>query len=131
MLSISALTFGLVVASPAMAAECNQDIGNLMKKRQGIIDELNKLAKSSPKGQLDPQVSCPKLRSLAAAEKELSAYLTKNKDWCMVPDTAVTNIDTSAKRTAVIAGRACKVAEQIKKGQEAIGTGPKLPTGPL
>lgn len=130
-LAISAWTFGLVSASPAGAAECNQDIGALMKKRQGIIDELSKLAKSAPKGQLDPIASCPKLRSLAVVEQDLAAYLSKNKDWCMVPDTAVSNIEASAKRTQAIAGKACKVAEQIKKGQQAIGTGPKLPAGPL
>jgi hypothetical protein len=131
LLVLSAWTFGLASASPVKAGECNQDIGALTQKRQSVIEQLNKLAKHSPKGQLDPIASCPKLRALAAIEQKLSAYLTKNKDWCMVPDAAVTNMAASAKRTQAVAGQACKVAEQIKKGQQAIGTGPKLPTGPL
>ncbi len=132
LLAIAACTFGLASGSPAMAGECNQDIGALAQKRQGIIAELNKVAKASPRGQLDPLASCPKLRSLAAVEQQLAAYLSKNKDWCMVPDAAVTNIEASAKRTQMLAGKACKVAEQIKKGQQAgASTGPKLPTGPL
>jgi hypothetical protein len=130
-LAISAWTFGLSAASPALAAECNQEIGAMMKKRQGVIDELNRLAKAAPKGQLDPTASCPKLRVLAALEKELVTYFVKNKDWCMIPDAAVTNISASAKHMQEVAGKACQVAEQIKKGQQAIGTGPKLPTGPL
>jgi len=130
-LSISAWTMS-VALSPAMAGECNKDIGALMQKRQQSIEQLNKLAKASPKGQLDPIASCPKLRGLAVIEQELAAYLTKNKDWCMVPDNAVAGIQPSSKHTREIAGKACKVAEQIKKGQEAgAAAAPKLPAGPL
>lgn len=134
LLAVSIWTFGFAALSPATAGECNQDIGDLTKKRQAVIEQLNKVAKASPKGQLDPIASCPKLRSLAVIEQALAAYLTKNKDWCMVPDTAVTNIEASAKHTQMIAGQACKVAAQIKKGQQAgagAAAGPKLPTGPL
>ena len=132
LLAASIWIFGLAAVSPAKASECNQDIGNLTQQRQAVIEQLNKVAKASPKGQLDPVAACPKLRALAAIEQKLSAYLTKNKDWCMVPDSAITNIDASAKHSRTIAGQACKVAEQIKKGQEAgAAAGPKLPTGPL
>jgi hypothetical protein len=119
--------------SSAFAAECGDDIGNLTKKRQMIIDQLNKLAKSSPRGQLDPTLSCPKLRDLATAEQELLVYLQKNKDWCMVPDEAITNITMSVGRTKTVASRACMIAEQMKKNQETGGLegGQKLPTGPL
>jgi hypothetical protein len=117
--------------TPTFAADCNGDIQKLMMKRQDIIAKLNKLVAATPKHQLDPTTSCEPLRELAAAERELGAYLTKNKDWCQVPDSAVSNIETSSKHTATIAGNACNVAAQIKKNQDAIGTGPKLPTGPL
>lgn len=131
-LAVSVWTFGFAALSPATAAECNEDIGALTQKRQAIIDQLNKVAKASPKGQLDPTAACPKLRNLAVIEHQLSDYLTKNKEWCMVPDAAITNIETSAKHTLTIAGQACKVAEQIKKGQQAgAAAAPKLPTGPL
>ncbi len=131
LLAVAALSYGLIAASPSFAGECNADIGNLMKKRQGLIDDLNKQAKASPKGQLDPTTACGKLRGLAASERELLAYLTKNKDWCMVPDAAITGLETGSKHTTAMAANACKVAEQIKKGQESVGTGPKLPAGPL
>ncbi|MGB2730315.1 MAG: hypothetical protein WBC24_06110 [Methylovirgula sp.] len=125
-----ALPDWLAPFSPALAAECTDDIGNLTKKRQLIIDQLNKLAKSSPKGQLDPALSCPKLRDLASAETALLGYLQKNKDWCMVPDEAISNITMSLNRSKMVAGRACAIAEQMKKNEEA-GGGQKLPTGPL
>ena len=134
MSALIALPFCLELVSPALAAECGQDIGNLTKKRQSVIDELNRLAKASAKGQLDPAISCPKLRNLAAAEEELLAYLQKNKDWCMVPDEAITNLTMSLNRSKMVAGRACNIAEQIKKNQESGGgleSAQKLPTGPL
>ncbi len=130
--SFIAGSFVTLSATPGYAGECNTDIAALMKKRQNIIDALNKEAKASPKGQLDPTAACGKLRSLAAAERELLAYFTKNKDWCMVPDNAITGLTEGSKKTAGMAANACRVAEQVKKGQEAISnSAPKLPTGPL
>jgi len=131
------LTFSLSLglSQPAKAAECSEDIGNLSKKRMDVIQALNKLAKSSPKGQLDPALSCPKLRELAAAEKAMLEYLNKNKDWCSVPDEAIMNLDKSFRHSTEIAGKACAFAAQEKKNQESgsdsLLGGQKLPTGPL
>jgi hypothetical protein len=142
-LGLSALTLGAPLTSfspaglsrPAQAAECSEDIGNLTKRRMDIIQSLNKLAHSSAKGQLDPALSCPKLRELAESENALIAYLNKNKDWCMVPDEAISNLQKSHEHSAMIAAKACAFAAQEKKAQEAgadsaLG-GQKLPSGPL
>lgn len=131
--ALFALPIGVALLSPARAAECSEDIGNLTKRRQAVIDELNRLAKSSPHHQLDPSVSCPKLRDLAAAEGALLAYLNKNKDWCMVPDEAISNLSMSLNRSKSVASRACMIAAQLKKNQEAgaLGGAEKLPSGPL
>ena len=120
----------------AYATDCNQDIGALTKKRQGILDQLNKLAQGGKK-QLDPVASCPKLRALVAVEHELLAYLTKNKDWCAVPDEAFQNISASTGKSGKVANQACTVAAKMKKAQEQQASGalnapqPKLPAGPL
>jgi hypothetical protein len=120
----------------AQATDCNQDIGALSKKRQGIIDQLNQLAQGGKKKQLDPVASCPKLRALVAAERELVAYLAKNKEWCAVPDEAFQNLSAGAAKTVKVANQACTVAEQMKKAQEqqaagALNAQQKLPSGPL
>lgn len=132
-----ALALLLALGGAARAGDCNEDITALSKKRQAFIDQLNQLAKGGNK-QLDPVASCPKLRALAAAERDLAAYLSKNKDWCNVPDEALQNITMSSGRTGQVANQACKVAEQIKKAQEQQATGgpgqpptQKLPAGPL
>jgi hypothetical protein len=120
----------------AYATDCNQDIGALTKKRQGILDELNKLAQGGKK-QLEPVAACPKLRALVAVEHELVAYLTKNKDWCAVPDEAFQNISASTGKSGKVANQACTVAAKMKKAQEQQASGalnvpqPKLPAGPL
>jgi hypothetical protein len=132
-----ALAAGLsiLICGAAYAGDCNQDLGALTKKRQGIIDELNQLAQGGKK-QLDPVASCPKLRALVAAERDLVAYLSKNKEWCAVPDEAFQNISAAAGKTSKVANQACTVAEQIKKAQEqqaagALNAQQKLPAGPL
>jgi hypothetical protein len=131
------LALVLAFGGTASAADCNEEIANLTKKRQSFIDQLNQLAKGGKK-QLDPITSCPKLKSLAAAERDLVAYLTKNKDWCNVPDDALQNLSKGSAKTGEVANQACKVADQMKKAQEQQASGgagqppaPKLPSGPL
>jgi hypothetical protein len=139
-MALAAVALSLAVCGgTAYAGDCNQDIGALTKKRQGIIDELNQLAKDKGGGkkQLDPVASCPKLRALVAAEHELVAYLTKNKDWCSVPDEALQNISASNVKSNAVANQACTAAAQMKKAQEQQASGAlnapqqKLPAGPL
>ena len=135
--ALLATTSGLFffICGAAYAIDCNEDIGALTKKRQGIIDQLNQLAQGGKK-QLDPIASCPKLRALVAAERELVAYLTKNKEWCVVPDEAVQNLTLGAGKTGKVANQACTIAAQMKKAQEqqaagALSAQPNLPSGPL
>jgi hypothetical protein len=127
----------LAVCGAALALDCNEDIAKLTKKRQGVIDQLNHQSKGA-KNQLDPVAACPKLRALVAAENELVSYLTKNKEWCSVPDEALANINASSSKSSTVANQACKVAAQMKKAQQQQSAGAlnappgqKLPTGPL
>lgn len=102
-----------------------------------LISEFNEMAKSHG-GKLDPIESCPKLKILAGVESSFKAYMIKNKDWCNVPDEAITNVSELQAKTVALATRVCTVAEQFKKQQAAQAAGgpaapapPKLPTGPL
>lgn len=133
-----AAALALSLSGAALAGDCNEDIGALTKKRQGIIDQLNQLAKNNAgKKQLDPVASCPKLKALVAAERDLIAYLTKNKDWCSVPEEALRNVTAGDANTSKIATQACAAAAQMKKMQEQQAAGilnapqQKLPAGPL
>lgn len=139
--SACVVRLGLVaVASTVLAgaalADCNQDFAKLMSKRMVDITALNKISKANG-GKLDPIAACPRLRSLAAAEGEVVAYMTKNKDWCNLPDDLVQKMSASRSKTASIAVKACSFAVKLKKAQQQQASQQqqeqaiKLPTGPL
>ena len=133
-LPVLMLGFGLPTLIAPARADCNEDLGKLMQKREAIIQELNASAKAT-KGKLDPVGACPKLKKLSGMESELIAYMTKNKEWCAIPDNAIENASSGHSKTAQTANQACNIAAQMKKAQEQQangGAGPaKLPAGPL
>ena len=133
---LSAVAF-LGAAAPAFA-DCQEDLGKIMQERQTFIDTLSKM-NNGGKGKLDPIAACPKLRSLAAVEGKVVAYLEKNKDWCNVPDNFLENAKQGRAKSVSFAAKACQVAAQVQKmkQQQAQGGGAggpqvqKLPAGPL
>jgi hypothetical protein len=125
---------GLPALVAPARADCNEDLGRIMQRREAAIQNLNDMAKASH-GKLDPIGACPKLRKLVGMENELLAYMTKNKEWCAIPDNAIENASAGHAKTAQTANQACNIAVQMKKAQEQQangGAGPtKLPAGPL
>jgi len=128
-------------ALPALAQSCNDDIGKFQQRRQVQIAGLNAL-NAKGKGKLDPIAACPKLRALSGVEEEMFKYMTKNKDWCNIPDDVMENVKEGKGKSANLAGQACKAAAQVAKmkaaaarqQQEGSGGGQpvqRLPTGPL
>ncbi len=136
----AALSVGVLLAAVAGASaqSCNEDIGALQQKRQAQIDALNKLSKAG-NGKLDPAAACPRLRTLAAVEREMAAYMEKNQNWCSIPDQIVEQVKDGSGKTGQMAGQACKVAAEMRKMQQqqaaggAVGGPPplQLPRGPL
>ena len=133
--SALALT-GMILAAGTLAAraDCQEDVGKLMQRRQTAVDGVNK-AKTAA-GKLDPTLACPRLRVLAAIEGEANAYFTKNQDWCNLPPDLVEKISASAKRTAGVAVQACNFVVKMKEMQKQAQQqqqemAPKLPSGPL
>ncbi len=118
-------------------ADCNGDMGALMKKRLGITSQLE-ANKKAHGGKLDPGLACPQLRSLAVAQGEVLAYMVKNKDWCGLPDELINKMTAAKAQMNQYSVKACSVAVKIKQMQEQQAKAPaqqlqalKLPTGPL
>ena len=131
---ISAIGF-----SSAARADCQEDLGVMMKKRNSQMESLNRLSKGG-KGKLDPIAACPALRNLASVEGQIVAYAEKNKEWCNLPPDFLDNAKKGRAGSQKFAGQACAAAVQVKKMKEqaqqqaAGGGGPqvqRLPTGPL
>jgi hypothetical protein len=118
---------------------CGEDIQKLAQRRQAELDKINALVKSAPGKKIDPVVFCSQSAGLNSAENALLAYMTKNKDWCSIPDEVINSLKTAHAKSAGFSAKACTVAAQMRKMKEqqaAGGTtaGPQpqaLPTGPL
>ncbi|MFN3889175.1 MAG: hypothetical protein ACK4MV_02170 [Beijerinckiaceae bacterium] len=131
--SAAAAAILVLGATGAMAQSCNDDIGGMQQKRNVQLEALNKITKAN-KGKLDPVAACPRLRTLAALEREMLAYMEKNQSWCSIPDQIIEQVKTGSARTSQIAGQACKIAEQaraMQQQQQSAAPAPALPRGPL
>jgi hypothetical protein len=130
-----------LLASAAARADCNSDMGALAAKRASInaVLEANKKAHA---GKIDPVAACPQLKALAAAQGAMVSYMTKNKDWCGLPDDLVEQSSKAQAQISGFAGKACGMIAQIKKmqAQQAAAAAQqqaaqvpqlKLPAGPL
>jgi hypothetical protein len=131
------LGIGAAAFATAAHADCNQDIAAFGQKRNDAIQKLNAISKAHG-GKLDPVEACPALRHLSAVEGEMDAYLTKNKDWCNIPDEFMANFKQGTSRTGGMAKQACALAAKVKEMQKNGGFGAvaapppvKLPAGPL
>jgi hypothetical protein len=125
------------LATPVFAqSTCETDMMRLKTKYEGVAKSLGQLKRKD--GKIDAAVACPKLRVMASIDAEWIAYLTKNKNWCNVPDEALASMEERKKHDTAYTGQACNVAAQMKKMQEQQAAGAaqaqpqvRLPAGPL
>jgi hypothetical protein len=139
-LSLAAALLGFDANSAARAQEssCQADFQRLTQKRMAQIGALNKLGKAG-KGKMDPIAACPIARNLAVIEGEMLSYMTKNKEWCAIPDNVLDTFKQARAKTQTFASQACGVAVKVKKMQEQQrqqaanpqNAPAKLPAGPL
>jgi hypothetical protein len=138
LLSLTLFALAPLAASPAWAADdCQADLPKMMQARMSQIEKLNAIGKAG-KGKIDPMAACPVAKGLVASEGQLLAYMTKNKEWCQVPDQFLNQLKEAHGRDQVFAAKACEAAANFKKMQDQQraaangGTGPaRLPSGPL
>ncbi len=102
----------LAGAGAAHAQSCQDDFQKLSARRMAQIQVLNNLGKSG-KGKMDPNAACPAAKKLAGVESEMLAYMSKNKDWCAIPDAVLDNFKQASAKTKNFAAQACAVAAKI------------------
>ncbi len=139
-LLLMGLMFPANPVSPASAQQsCQGDFQRLTEKRMAQIGVLNRLGKAG-KGHMDPIAACPAARALVGIETEMLNYMTKNKDWCTIPDNVIEGFKAARAKSQGFAGQACSVAAKVKQMQtqqrSQAAAGPanqplKLPAGPL
>jgi len=119
-----AVVTGLLVVAALLGptaawADCNADLGALA----------------------DPVAACPQLKALAAAQGAVVSYMTKNKDWCSLPDDLIAKTAGAQAQINGFAAKACGMIAKIKEMQAKAAQQQaaqasqvpalKLPTGPL
>lgn len=120
---------------------CQPEFIPLMQKRQAAIQRVNNF---KPKSTTAAQ-ACSGFKDLAARNKALLDYMTKNKDWCQFNDeqmngisSAQENIDKSRASTCDAAAKQAAQIKQMRRqqqqqgsGQAGVGSGVRLPQGAL
>jgi hypothetical protein len=131
------LGFGLAAAAgaPALAQSCGDDMTSMSQQRQHAMEAINAMVQGAKGKQIDPNVFCAKSQPLNAIETKMLVYMTKNKDWCQIPDEVVNQLKDAHAKTVSFSGRACKAAADQKKAQAQGAAGmpqaQPLPAGPL
>ena len=133
-----------VSAVPALAEQdCASDLQKLASRREAALQGINAMVAASKGHKLDPEAFCTRSRPLNVAEEAMIAYMSKNKDWCQIPDDALNNLKAAHAKSVAFSGKACGVASQIAKmkkqaeqqaQQQQAGGAPQIqpfPTGPL
>jgi hypothetical protein len=135
---LSLLAF-LAAAGAAHAQSCQEDFQKLTERRMAQIQALNNLGKAG-KGKMDPAAACATSKRLVAVENEMAGYMSKNKEWCNIPDQVLDGFKQAAAKTRGFSGQACTAAAKMKQMMEqqreqaasgGMGAPPKLPAGPL
>jgi len=126
----------LAIASPAFAQSCGDDMQKLQSARATALASINKMAAAAKGKPLNAEQFCAGARPLTSADGALFAYMTKNKDWCQIPDEVVAQFSAARAKDNAMAGRACSVAAQMRKAQEqgaqaGAPAAQPLPSGPL
>ena len=140
-LATGAALLAMTVAAPAFA-DCQTDIQGFMKRRDGVIAQLNQMTHGAKGKKLDPIAACPKFKALTGILNQTVAYLEKNKDWCSIPDSLLDGAKGQRGQFSKTASQACGIAAKIavmkKRAQQQAAQGgmagpqvQQLPHGPL
>lgn len=131
---VFAVGLSAVFGASAALADCTTDVQKLTQDRMAAFKVINETVAAAKGKQIDPGVFCVKSRPLVASDEKLLAYITKNQEWCGIPQTMIDQLKQARGKDGVMNANACKVAEQMKKAQEsgaAANAPPPLPAGPL
>jgi hypothetical protein len=140
----AAIGAAVLLTAPAFAAQdCATDLQTLAARREAALKSINELVASAHGKKLDPDAFCARSRPLNAAEETMLAYMQKNKDWCQIPDEAISQLKDTHVKSVAFGGKACTVAAQMRtmkakaqaaqQAQQAGGQPAEqpLPAGPL
>lgn len=105
-LKIAAIAVVSALSIASARADCQSDVA----AARADLEQKGKALNEAGKKKADPQTLCPLFRSFSSAEAKWVEFLTKNKDWCQIPEQAITQAAASHKKTNDIRDKVCQVA---------------------
>lgn len=98
--------------APALAQSAVCEEGRkLFVERQNIMQRIN----SWQKNKVNPAVACRTLGQLQSNGTRTMKWLEVNKDWCQVPEEAVSALKNQQSQAESSRGTACKAAADYSK----------------
>ncbi|TCT02919.1 hypothetical protein [Aquabacter spiritensis] len=95
----------LFAAGPARA-DCQADFIAIREEMQ----TKGKALEAAGKAKASPQELCPLFRAYTAAEGKMTKYLIENKDWCQIPEEAITQAKATNQKTFALRDKVCAAA---------------------
>ncbi len=136
-----------LVIAPAFADPICDRLAPIKQRRDSALQSINAIVLAAKGKQIDPMVFCARAAPLGPADRDMLDWLTKNKEWCQVPDDVIAQFGETRKKDADMTTRACSVAAKLKVMKEqaakaaqnnaasgGVGGAPaeqSLPAGPL
>jgi hypothetical protein len=110
MLSLGALM------SPAFAQTANvcEQGRKLLQQRQAIIGQINSWSKKK----VDPNTACAAFTRLQGNGSATLKWMETNKDWCQIPEDAMTGLSNAQGQIGKNRANACQVAVQFNKAKK-------------
>jgi hypothetical protein len=132
LLLFSAMLLALGVSAESAFAQnefCNNELAPLMKDRAAISGRLNAIVKNPKRANAREQF-CSNMSSLIANMKKTATYMTNNKDFCLIPDEAITQITKAIAQTSTTRKKSCSGPPPEAQQQSAPGK-PAIPRPPV
>jgi hypothetical protein len=108
---LAALSLVSVTAPASAQSSSCQEGQKFLGERQSIGQQISKLAGKDKK--IDPRPACTLFTKLVANGEATIKWMDANKDWCQVPDLAVTNFKTEHQSVSKTKGQACQAAAKM------------------
>lgn len=122
-LTLLTMGAGLALGVEAARADCMTDFAAIRDEMQ----TKGKALEAAGKAKASPQELCPLFRAYTAVEAKLTKYLSDNKDWCQIPDEAITQARTANQKSSALRDKVCAAAAS----GAAAGPGKPPPQGSM
>jgi hypothetical protein len=110
------ITAMLLTSAPALANEfCNKEIQPMMLQRKTLNEKLSAIGKRAKQPGAREQF-CGTLNAFIGNGRKLLTYMEQNKDFCAIPDQAITQAKQGLAQNQTLRKKVCLASAQPQPG---------------